>query len=300
MSPSRKAEAWAARFAALLACGNRDEALAVLEARATGHAGTAKAADKQAAVRAIRKQFASDTTALWAWARELAVAENPTRRELACLLLSEFYPAHRKDVESLMVALADDPHWEVRLWAGSLFEKLLAAHFDALYPRYERWRAHESPFVRVAIATSVMAKEQRGHGERAERLLDLVEPLLSDQSHEVARNLGPFAIGVGLLRMFPKETLRRVRRWARSDEEQVRWNVAMVFVAAEARKHVDVALELLSELARDPGRKVQQAAGAALRNLAKGEPERVVPAVRPWLKDERKLAASLGLRGLPK
>lgn len=300
MSPARTAGAWTTRFAELLARGKREEALAVVEARATGHAGTAKAADKQAAARAILRQLAPDQKALWPWTRALASAESPTRRELACLLLPELYPAHGKDVEALMVALADDPHWEVRLWAGSLFERLLTDHFDALYPRYERWRAHASPFVRVAIATSVMAKEQRGHGERAEPLLDLVEPLLSDEAHEVARNLGPFAVGAGLLRLFPKETLRRVRRWARSDDEQVRWNVAMVFVAAEARKHVDIGLEVLSELARDPRRKVQQAAGSALRNLAKGEPDLVVPAVRGWLKDERKLAASLGLRGMPK
>jgi hypothetical protein len=300
MSPARKTEAWETRFAELLAREQREEALVVLEARATGHAGTAKAADKQAAARVILRQLAPDEKGLWSWTRALAAAESPTRRELACLLLPELYPAHHKDVETLMIALADDAHWEVRLWAGSLFERLLAAYFDALYPKYERWRAHASPFVRVAIATSVMAKEQRGHGERAERLLDLIEPLLGDEAHEVARNLGPFAVGAGLLRLFPKETLRRVRRWARSDDEQVRWNVAMVFVAAEARKHIDIGLELLSELARDPRRKVQQAAGSALRNLAKGEPDRVVPAVRGWLKDERKLAASLGLRGQAK
>ena len=295
----RKTEAWSQRFAELLAQGKREDALAALEARATGHAGTAPAADKRAAAKAIAKQT-GDPKALWALTRALASAESPTRRELACLLLAGQYATHRKDVEALMVALAGDAHWEVRLWGGGLFTQLLAEQFDALYPRCERWRAHASPFVRVAVATSVMAKEQRAHPERAERLLDLIEPLLSDEAHEVARNLGPFAIGAALLRMFPDETLRRVRRWARSKDEQVRWNVAMVFVAAEARKHIDVALEVLSELARDPRRKVQQAAGSALRNLAKGDPGRVAPAVRPWLKDERKLAASLGLRGIGK
>ena len=296
---ARKTEAWPARFAALLAQGKREDALAALDARATGHAGTATAADKRAAAKAIAKQTTGEE-ALWAWTRELASAESPTRRELACVLLAGQYAAHPKDVEKLIVALSDDAHWEVRLWSGGLLTELLADHFDALYPRCERWRAHRSPFVRVAIATSVMAKEQRTHPERAEKLLDLIEPLLSDEAHEVARNLGPFAVGAALLRMFPDATLRRVRRWARSKDEQTRWNVAMVFVAAEARKHPDVALEMLSELARDPRRRVQQAVGSALRNLAKGDPGRVVPAVRPWLKDERKLAAALGLRGIAK
>lgn len=295
---TKKEGDWLAQFRELLASGKRERALALLESRATAHAGTPPAADKQAAARAILKALGSQPKELWSWAQELASGESPTCRELACLLLAELYPSHRSQVQKLMPVLADDSHWEVRLWAGGLFERLLGEHFDELYPQYEQWRDHPSQFVRVAIATSVMSKEHRKHPERAERLLDLIEPLLADRAHEVERNLGPFAVGAALLRMFPERTLARVRRWARSDDEQVRWNTAMVFVAAEARKHLDVGLEVLSELARDPRRKVWQAVSSALRNLAKGEPDRVVPVVSTWLLDERKLPAALALRGV--
>ncbi len=287
--------AWEARFQELLAAGEGGDALALLEARSTAHAGTPKSADKQAACKLILAEYRPRPDELWRITNELATAQSPTRRELACVLLEAFFPKHRKEVQALMPALADDPHWEVRLWAGELFARLLGAHFDELYPIYQELAGHPSPFVRVAIATSVRDSGHRGHPERAARLLDLVEPLLSDQAHEVGRNLGPFAIGDALLRFFPEATLERVRRWARSDDEQVRWNAAMVFAAAEARKHLEIALELLSELARDPRRRVWQAVSSALRNLVKGDPDRVVPTLQSWLGDERKLPAALAL-----
>ena len=70
----------------------------------------------------------------------------------------------------------------------------------------------------------------------------------------------------------------------------------MVFTSAPARNHVDAALEILSELARDERRFVRTAVASALRNLLKRNPDRVIPEVREWLKDERNAAAELALR----
>lgn len=290
------AEDWRSQFRTLLAQGSREEALTLLEARSTAHAGTPKAADKRGAGSIILQELGSRPDELWELARRLATATGPTRRELGCILLAGLYPSHPDGVQALLPALADDDQWEVRLWAGGLFGELLGRHFDELYPVYRGWVGHPSQFVRKAVATSVMDRSHRGHPERAEPLLKLIEPLLADQAHEVGRNLGPYAVGGALLRFFPEQTLERVRRWAQSDDEWVRWNAAMVFVAAPAREHTGAGLEILSELARDQRRRVWQAVSSALRNLAKGDPDRVVPVLRSWLDDERKLPASLALR----
>jgi hypothetical protein len=39
------------------------------------------------------------------------------------------------------------------------------------------------------------------------------------------------------------------------------------------------------------------AVGAAARNLAKRDPDRVVPELERWLEDDRRLPAALALRG---
>ena len=295
--PQPTADPWLADFRDLLASGRREEAFVLLESRSTAHAGTPKSAEKLAAAKLLIEQDGGRPEELLASAEELAASSSPTRRELACVLLPACYESARTRVQSLMPVLADDAHWEMRLWAGShLFAALLGRHLDDLYPIYQRWASHESQFVRLAVATSVRDPAHRDHPERAEPFFDLIEPLLSDRAHEVQRNLGPFAIGDAMLRFFPMPTLERVRAWARSDDEVVRWNAAMVFSAAEARKHVDVALEVLSDLARDRRRFVWQAVSSALGNLAKGDPERLAPILRSWLADERKLPAALALR----
>jgi hypothetical protein len=292
--PRASTEGWQGRFGALLAQGERESALELLEGRATAHAGTPRAEDKRAAARLIEKTIDRDER--WGWAEALVRDESATRRELACLLLAALYADHRDEVRALLPALADDGHWEVRLWAGGLFEELLAAHFDELYGAYRSWLGHPSQFVRVAVATSVMAKGHRDHPERAAALLELVEPLLVDRAHEVERNLGPFAIGAGLLRLFPQETLDAVQRWSRSEDEQTRWNVAMTFSAAAARKHVEAGMPILAEYARDGRPKVWRAVAMALRNLLKGDP-RLAEEVARWREDERRLPAALALRG---
>ncbi|MGB2696129.1 MAG: DNA alkylation repair protein [Dehalococcoidia bacterium] len=290
-------EPWLAEFRACWVADRRDDALALLESRSSKHAGTPKAADKSAAANAIRSTIDAPAKLLGLCAT-LAAAKSPTRRELACVLLRDCYEADRERVLELALALSDDEHWETRLWAGDLVSNLLGRHFDQLYPVLQRWAVHESQFVRVAVATSVRDVAHKKHPERCGPLLDLIEPLVGDDAHEVQRNLGGYAVGGALLGMCPDETLTRVRKWARADDEATRWNTAMVFSAAPARKHVDSGLELLSDLARDGRKHVWQAVSTALRNLAKGDPERVAPVLRSWLKDERKLPAALALRSI--
>jgi hypothetical protein len=141
-----------------------------------------------------------------------------------------------------------------------------------------------------------MGAADKRHPERAEPLLALADVLVQDAAEEVKRNAGPFAVGGALLGRYPEETLARVRAWASAEDLMPRWNAAMVFVAANARKHVEPGLEVLSALAMDGRRPVWMAVGSALKNLVKHDPDRVVPELRKWLRDDRKLPASLALR----
>jgi HEAT repeat protein len=240
---------------------------------------------------------AGDAKALAAWCRWLAAQEGPTAKELLCVLLPSYYARAPKQALGWLKTLSDDGNWEVREWAASALGELLDARFDELLPVAQTWVRDDSQFVRRAVAVGAKYAAQRKRPERGGPLLALIEPLVTDRAEEVRRNLGPFAIGDGYLRSYPRETLAAVRRWARDDDEQSRWNAAMVFAAAQAQHHVDEALAVLSDLARDKRRYVWMAVSSALRNLVKRAPGRVVPEVETWLADERKLPAALALRG---
>ncbi|MBI1885014.1 MAG: DNA alkylation repair protein [Chloroflexi bacterium] len=288
---------WLTDFAAAVERDDAPAALALLEERATPHAGTPEAADKRAAAATALRVLGDRPDDLLRWLRWLAGQTSPTAKEIVALLVPHTYDRHPGEARKWLLRLCDDGNWEVREWAAGALGELLDKRFDEMYPLLAGWAAHPSQFVRRAVVVAAKEAVKARRPDRCEPLFRLVEPLLGDRAEEVRRNLGPFAVGGGFLRAYPQETLARVRRWAESEDEMVRWNAAMVFVAAEAAKHVDAALEVLSALASDRRRLVWQAVASALRNLAKRQPERVAPVLRTWLDDERKLPAALALRG---
>ena len=205
------------------------------------------------------------------------------------------YLQHPKEAIATLRRLADDPNWEVREWAGSSIGEVFAHNFDALYPIMQDWLRDDSQYVRRAVAIALMGAADAKRPECAEPLLALADVLVLDPAEYVKRNTGPFAVGSALRGQYPDETLAHVRAWARSDDEMSRWNAAMAFVAANARKHVRIGLEVLSSLATDKRKPVWMAVSSALKNLVKRDPS-IMPEVRKWLKDDRKLPASLALR----
>jgi HEAT repeat protein len=285
---------WLEAFGDSVASGDLEGALSALQSQATSHAGTAPAAEKRAAVRETLARVqarAQPGIALW-----FARHEGDSAKELGALMLAKSYDQHPGEAITELRRLTSDANWEVREWAGSATGDVFGDHFDELYSVMEDWLRDPSQFVRRAVAIALMGASDRKHPERAEPLLTLADTLVRDPAEEVKRNTGPFAVGNALLGKYPAETLEHVRAWARTDEEIVRWNAAMVFVAANARKHVAAGLEILSALAADKRRPVWMAVSSAAKNLARRDPDSAVPELRRWLLDERKLPASLALR----
>jgi HEAT repeat protein len=245
----------------------------------------------QAAV-TIEEALGPGTEALYTWVCRLSDRPEPAARAIAASLSRHYWPSRPDEVHARLLRLADDEDWWVREAAHSTMGSLLVAHFDALYPILQSWAGHPSANVRrgVAIAARTAANERRE--EWAEVLLDLVEPLLTDRAQYVRKNLGPYAIGDGLLRCYPQPTLAHIRRWADDPREEVRWNVAMAFRSFGGTRNLQEALEILGQLAADERRFVWRAAASALHYLGKRHPEVVRPLVENWLQDERRKRAA--------
>lgn len=245
---------------------------------------------KRQAVRALEE--AGDPARRFAIAKALAVRDEYVARELACALLDEAWPEHRNAVTALMQRLADDADWEVRETAAGLLARVMERDFDGALRLYTTWTGHPSPNVRRAVVLAAKYVGGARRPEQARPLLSLVERLLPDKELYVRTNLGPFAIGDGLLRSFPDETLAKLKRWAARRDEGTRWNVAMAFSSAEGAKHPDAAFEVLEFLAADDRRYVWRAAASAMRSLAKRHPQRVREALAAWRKDPRRAPAA--------
>src|SRR5260370_41803691 len=93
------------------------QAIAILEARATAHAGTLPSADKNAATREILRSFVNHPENLICWARWMAGQTGPTAKELGAALLTETYPQHKGEALALLQGLAGDTNCAGHEWA---------------------------------------------------------------------------------------------------------------------------------------------------------------------------------------
>jgi HEAT repeat protein len=290
MSGSGSTEMWEAEFLKALEQTDLSRLIEILEQR-NKSSGTPLGSDKVKALRAIQRRLSNPDEA-YQWATKLLRSERAAARSLGAMMAPSFiehlYGQHPRKAQELMVRIAEDAHWEVREEINAVVLPLLQARFDEVVALLGQWTKHPSENVRRAVVLTVKKAGKERRPDWGAPLLDLLEPLLSDRSVYVRKNLGPFAIGDGLLRYYPDLTLERLARWVEAQDEQVRWNVAMAFSAAEGGRHVDAALPILELLAEDDRRFVWRAVASAMRSLGRRAPERVVPVLKGWLEDERR------------
>jgi 3-methyladenine DNA glycosylase AlkD len=199
--------------------------------------------------------------------------ENPTAQEIGAILLTDIYPEHAQDVHSILCKLADSPNWEVREWVASACGVLVEHHFHTFFQRMVEWSESPTENHRRAVVLAIMYAGKCRDLEYIDPFLDTLEPLLSDMSRYVRDNLGPFAIGSALIKYYPVQVLERLKDWVKDENEQVRWNIAMIFSAAEGAKHAKEAEVILEILKSDQRPYVKRAVNKALKVISKNNKE---------------------------
>ncbi len=221
------------------------------------------------------------------WTLKLAQSEDPMTRRYAPSLLERLWTSKELDARAMLKQLADDEHWLVRESAHSTLGSLARTKFKEIYPLLKLWAKDPSPNLKRAVAIAVRSVGNLKQPEMAETLMKIVERLLPERNLYVRKNLGPYVIGDGLLRCFPYETLNYLRKWAKREDEQTRWNVAMAFASYGGNRNWQVGMEILSDLATDERRYVWRAAASALRYLSKRHPE-IPLTLKEWLDDPKR------------
>lgn len=132
------------------------------------------------------------------------------------------------------------------------------------YPLFSRTGASPSANLRRCVVIAVRKAGNLRKNEWAEPLLKLIKPLLTDKTVYVRKNLGPYAIGDGMLRCYPSLTLKYLRQWANSKDEGTLWNVAMSLASYGGNKNWHESMRILTKLAADDRRYVWRAVASAL------------------------------------
>lgn len=275
-------------MAALQAALARDDPTAVVSAldRQVHHGRPGSpAAFRQRVGERLGTALAGEATRECRWIEVLAMSPSPSARQVACLLLANRYPRDRAGVMAVTQTLADDAHWEVREAAAGLMGTLLDRDFSRTRSWLEAIRSSRSENLRRAVVLAVKRAARRDRSDRTPALLDLLAPLLRDENGYVRRNLGPFALGDGLLRADPRTTLAQLRAWSRDRDPAVRWNVAMAFSSAIGSFHWPAAKGVLDRLARGPEPLVRMAVAKAMRRCRQRYTQDVAETLRQWAQD---------------
>ena len=199
-------------------------------------------------------------------AKKLLKRNEYTARNIGTHLLVSGWPKN-KDVEQYLKKSANDENWIVREYSAGTFATLLEKDFTHFSKLYLNWVKTESTNVKRAIALAVKYESKSADPKKWNTYFRLIDPLMSEEAEYIRKNLGPFAIGDGLLSRFPKEVLSACKKWLKSENENVRWNTAMIFTAASARKFKNEGISLLMNSENDESAFVSRAVKKALKNL---------------------------------
>ena len=175
----------------------------------------------------------------------------------------------RKRATRGLRALAEDPDWEVREWAAEALNAVLAIDFPGALALCREWAAAGSEELQRAVALALGFRTKAKVQAEVKPMLAIMEKLTTKPGDYLQKNLGPFALGGAFLSRLPEETLALCRRVASRKNENGRWNVAMVFTTAAARKHAEPGRAILDQLAEDGRPRIERAVEKARKNLAR-------------------------------
>jgi 3-methyladenine DNA glycosylase AlkC len=239
-----------------------------------------------------------DENRLWQWAGALSSHKNPFTRRYAPGILLDLWKKDTGRTTQILSRLAEDEDWLVREYAHSYWSELLKTDFQHVFPILEKWSASSSPNLRRCVAVAARSAGNTRNEEWFKPLVDLLAPLLPDRTPYVRKNVGPFAIGDGLLRCYPELTLKYLRGWVRVKDEGTRSNIAMAFASYGGNRNWREGLRILSDLAMDKRRYVWRAVASALIYLGRRHTE-VRKMLKTWLSDpERAEVGRTALRYL--
>ena len=201
-------------------------------------------------------------------AKQLLKRSEYTARNIGTNLIVNGWPDH-KDVEKYIKRAAEDDDWIVREYAAGAFATLLQRDFMHFSKLFLKWVDTESVNVKRAIALAVKYESKMADPKKWKTYFDLVDPLMSEDDEYIRKNMGPFTIGDGLLSRYPEQILISCKKWAKSKNENVRWNTAMIFTAAAGRRFAKDGKVILGPLLEDSNPFVLNAAKRAMKCLEK-------------------------------
>lgn len=267
--------------------GSKDynKLISYLDSLKTKHAGTPKTDIKRFTIRELTKQLSQTEDKkkrekdLFDLGKKYCSMAEPVAQEIGISIIWRGYTHNKKETKDILLKIADSDNWEVREYAAGAFYNILNENPE-LYITILTWAKHKSENVRRAVVFSALAYSKKGKVPDVEKAFTILEPLMSDASVYVKKNLGPFILGSHLGNSFPEEVFAQLKKWLKINNEHVKWNIAMTFNNSFGNKYPEKALEILKKLLPEESKVVSRAVISTLRHLNKRHSNLVQPFIK--------------------
>ena len=145
---------------------------------------------------------------------------------------------------------------------------LMEDHFAAAMKLTRRWPKDRSARIRRAACQSLMQRKAKTPVQRLPPVLKRLEILMKDDDIYVRKCCGPYVVAY-LAYTYPLIVMPWLKIQARSTDLNVRANVAKAFSQSLGTRRPEDGVAILKLLAKDPRRRVRQAALSSARNISK-------------------------------
>jgi 3-methyladenine DNA glycosylase AlkD len=250
-----------------------DKLISFLDSLKTKHAGTPKTDIKRFTIKEITKYIQqtyekNSVEHFFKLGKKYCLMDEPVAQEIGVSLIWRGYKFDKKETKEILLKIADSDNWEVREYAAGAFINVLKQNPD-LYKTMLSWAKHKSENIRRAVVFSAVAFSDEKDISKLSNAFAILEPLMSDSSGYVKKNLGPFILGSHLGNHHPEETFNQLKKWLKSNNEHVKWNIAMTFNNSFGNKYPEKALEFLKVLSKEKNKVVSRSVISTLRHLNK-------------------------------
>jgi len=259
--------------------------ISYLDSLKTKHAGTPKTDIKRFTGKEIVKSISKTEDKkkrekiFFDLGKKYYLMNQPVAHEIGVSLLWRGYNHNKKETKELLLKIADSDNWEVREYAAGAFINVLKEN-PKLYETFLGWAKHKSENVRRAVVFSALAYSDANDKSKLKNAFEILEPLMSDSSVYVKKNLGPFILGSHLANHHTDEVMEQLKKWLKIKNEHANWNIAMTFNNSFGNKYPAKALEILKELLIDESKVTKRAVISTLRHLNKRHSNLVQPFIK--------------------
>jgi len=196
--------------------------------------------------------------------QKLVKSKNSAIVETGICMVPSVYGSDPHISENILESASRNDNWEIREFASEAAGNILSIDFDSFSNVIEKWAESGDGRLMRSAALALRRYSYSMPSSNCDRIMDMLDRMMKNNDPYLRRNLGPYAIGDGILGNCKETAEIRIREWARSENQEIRKNTVLIFKARKSSRNQEFSREILNILAHDKDARIRSMAKTML------------------------------------